>query len=140
MEDFSIHSLKRTVVDLLKLLIVDDNARIRCLIRKIVEPFACEVFECGNGEDALTIHLAQRPDVVLMDIRMNGMDGIQAANQIRAAGHDTVVLIVTNYDDEELRQAATDAGAFAYVLKDNLLDLVPLLGDLRQRSPRKPLT
>ena len=65
--------------------------------------------------------------VVLMDIRMDEMDGIQATERIKAADQGARILIVTDYDDEELRRAAMRAGAWGYVLKKNLLALVQLL-------------
>ena len=111
----------------MKLLIVDDNAAVRRLIRSIVLPLAGDICECTDGADALSAYLAQRPDVVLMDIRMNEVNGIQATKQIREADRKARILIVTDYDDTELRQASMDAGACGYVLKDNLLELVRLL-------------
>ena len=111
----------------MKILIVDDNASVRRLIRSILPPFASESYECANGADALTTYQAQRPDVVLMDTRMNEMDGIQATERIKAADRGARILIVTDYNDEELRRAAMRAGACGYVLKYNLLELAGLL-------------
>jgi DNA-binding NarL/FixJ family response regulator len=116
----------------LKLLIVDDNAAVRRLIRSIVLPFAGEVFECADGADALAAYQAHRMDVVLMDIRMSGVDGIEATKQIRATDPEARILMVTDYDDKELRYASMQAGACGYVLKDNLLDLVRLLDAMEQ--------
>jgi two-component system response regulator DegU len=117
---------------------VDDNASVRRLIRSIVLPFASEISECTDGADALSIYQEQRPDVVLMDIRLNEVDGIQATKQIRAADPEARILIVTDYDDEELHKASIQAGACGYVLKDNLLDLVRLLEAMERRITRKP--
>ena len=116
----------------MKILIVDDNASVRRLIRSILPPLTSEIFECANGADALTIYQARRPDVVLMDIRMDEMDGIQATERIKAADQGARILIVTDYDDEELRRAAMRAGACGYVLKYNLLALVQLLEAMEQ--------
>jgi len=116
----------------LKILIVDDNASVRRLIRSILPPFASEIYECANGADALTTYQDRRPDVVLMDIRMGEMDGIQATERIKAADQGARILIVTDYDDEELRRAAMRAGAWGYVLKNNLLALVQLLEAMEQ--------
>jgi len=111
----------------MKLLIVDDNAAVRRLIRSIVLRLADDIYECGDGAEALSAYVAQRPDVVLMDIRMSEVDGIQATKQITAVDPTAKILMVTDYDDRELRQASMRAGACGYVLKDNLLDLVRLL-------------
>ncbi len=116
----------------MKFLIVDDNAAVRRLIRSIVLPLAGDICECTGGADALSAYLAQRPDVVLMDIRMKDVDGVQATKQIRAADPKARILIVTGYDDTELRQASMRAGACGYVLKDNLLELVRLLEAIGQ--------
>jgi DNA-binding NarL/FixJ family response regulator len=80
---------------------------------------------------------AQRPDVVLMDIRMPEVDGITATRQIRILDPAARIVIVTDYDDSQLRDAALAAGACDYTLKDNLPDLVPLLRRLRA-NPEGP--
>ena len=116
----------------MKILIVDDNASVRRLIRSVLPALASEIYECANGADALITYQAHRPDVVLMDIRMDEMDGIQATELIKAADQGARILIVTDYDDEELRRAAMRAGAWGYVLKNNLLALVQLLEVMEQ--------
>lgn len=116
----------------MKLLIVDDNAAIRHLIKSFVLPFASEIRECADGADALSAYQEQRPDLVLMDIRMNQVDGIQATKQIKTADQAAKIIMLTDYDDDELRQAAMRAGACAYALKANLLDLVRLIDSMQQ--------
>ncbi len=116
----------------MKLLIVDDNAAIRRLIRSIVLPLTGDICECTDGADALSTYIAERPDVVLMDIRMNRVDGIQATKQIREADRKARILIVTDFDDTELHRASLLAGACGYVLKSNLLELVRLLEAIGQ--------
>ena len=118
----------------MKLLIVDDNAGVRRLIRSIVLPLADDVRECADGAEALAGYMLQHPDVVLMDIEMKEVDGIEATRQITAADREAKVLIVTDYDDDELRQASVRAGACGYVLKQNLTDLVRLLEAMRQST------
>ena len=105
---------------------MDDNAAVRRLIADIVSPFADEIRECADGVEALSAYGARRPDLVLMDIRMDGVDGIEATRRIKAADPTARILIVTDYDDDALRQAAMREGACGYVLKDNLLDLARL--------------
>jgi DNA-binding NarL/FixJ family response regulator len=67
-----------------------------------------------------------------MDIRMSEVDGIQAARQITAVDPAARILMVTDYDDTELRRASMRAGACGYVLKDNLLELERLLETIGQ--------
>jgi DNA-binding NarL/FixJ family response regulator len=114
----------------LKLLIVDDSAAVRKLIRDIVLPFAVEIRECADGAEALSAYSAERPDLVLMDIRMTGMDGIQATKQIKETDPTAKIVIVTDYDDDALREATMRAGACGYTLKTSLPDLVRLLGTI----------
>jgi len=116
----------------LKVLIVDDNASVRRLMRRVLPALVSEIYECANGADALIAYEAQRPDIVLMDICMDEMDGIQATERIKAADQGARILIVTDYDDEELRRATMRAGACGYVLKYNLLALVQLLEAMEQ--------
>src|SRR4029453_15300260 len=107
---------------MMSLMIVEDNEPMRRMIRSMVADLAERIDECGDGAEAYARYADRRPDWVLMDIAMPGMDGIPATRQIMAAFPDARVLIVTNYDDAELRAAALAAGACGYVLKDNLLE------------------
>ncbi len=108
-------------------LIVDDNAGVRRLLRRVAAEVATGIWECSDGADALAAYSAHQPSVVLMDVRMPQMDGLAATRQIRLADPSARIVIVTDYDDDALRQAAREAGACAYVLKVNLLDLSALI-------------
>ena len=111
----------------MKLLIVDDNAGVRRVLRILLAGIADDIYECVDGTEALTLYTAERPDVVLMDIQMSGMDGITATRHIRTADSAARVIVVTDYDRSDLREAAREAGACGYVVKDNLPILVGLL-------------
>ena len=111
----------------MKLLIVEDNARMRQLIRSVVEGLAGEVFECSDGVDALAAYTRHLPDWVLMDIEMPKLDGIAATLEIKTAFPQAQIVIVTQYDDAKLRQSAQSAGACGYVLKERLLDVLKIL-------------
>lgn len=112
----------------MRILIVEDNASMRRLIRQAVSPLAAEVRECESGADALAVYMDQRPDLVLMDIRMPRMDGLAATRHIRQSDPSARVLMVTDYDDDELRKAAREAGACGYAVKQDLTNLVGLIG------------
>src|SRR5688500_16445947 len=111
----------------LVLLIVDDNPQMRRLIRSVVSDMAESIAECCDGALALGAYAEQRPDWVLMDIRMPEMDGITATRGIKASYPEAHVCIVTEYDDDELRQTAREAGAEGYVVKEDLLKLRQML-------------
>jgi len=85
-------------------------------------------FERDDGIQALAAYREHNPDWVLMDLHLKKMDGLTATGQIKSAFPEARIVIVTNYDDVVLREAATNAGACGYVLKENLLELRALLG------------
>ncbi len=116
-----------------KIVIADDDARMRQVLRQIVASLAGAVFEAVDGGEAIAVCATERPDWVLMDLRMKPMDGLRATAKIRAHFPQTRIAIVTQYDEAELRAEAIQAGACAYVLKEDLLDLPGiLLGGLTQ--------
>lgn len=108
---------------MMKILIVEDNQPMRRIIRRMVNGVADEVIECSDGTQAFALYAEQLPDWVLMDVEMAEVDGISATRRIRADFPDANILIVTNYDDAGLREAANEAGASGFILKDNLFAL-----------------
>jgi CheY-like chemotaxis protein len=116
----------------MKLLIAEDNDGTRGLIKRMVADFASEIYECRDGAEALAIYSARLPDWVLMDIQLSGLNGLAATRQITAAWPQAKIMIVTDYDDDELREAARHAGACEYVIKENLLELRRILLRLNQ--------
>ena len=109
------------------LLIVDDNQQMRRLIRSVVGDMAEAITECCDGSLALAAYAETLPDWVLMDIRMPQVDGITATRQLKSNYPEAHVCIVTDYEDRELREAARDAGAEGYVVKEDLLRLRQVL-------------
>src|SRR4029450_3204224 len=103
----------------MRLLIVDDNEKMRRMLRVLVADLASAICECSDGAEALATYASFRPDWVLMDIEMVHLDGLTATRQICAAFPDARIMIVTNYDDEQLRADAREAGALGYILKEN---------------------
>ena len=104
----------------ISILLADDQALLRLGFRLILD--AQEDMkvtgEAGDGATALRLALNTRPDVVLMDVRMPGMDGIEATRKITAAGLATRVLILTTFDLDDYVYAALRAGASGFLLKD----------------------
>ena len=107
----------------MNILIVEDNAPMRRMICSLVKPFTEYIFECADGCDALEFYKRHLPDWVLMDVAMPLTDGISATKQIIGSFPAARIVIVTDYDDDDLREHSFAAGACDYVHKENLLDL-----------------
>ena len=108
-------------------LIVEDHAPMRATLRLWLADLAAPITECDNGTEVCACYARHQPDWVLMDIDLPGQDGITATRELLRANPAARVLMVTGYDDAEMRSAAAAAGACGYVLKENLLDLRRLL-------------
>jgi DNA-binding NarL/FixJ family response regulator len=99
--------------------LADDQALVRAGLRALLERQGIViVFEADSGTSLLERIAAQPVDVVLSDIRMPGLDGIDALTALRARGDATPVLLLTTFDDSDLLLRATDAGAQGFLLKD----------------------
>jgi DNA-binding NarL/FixJ family response regulator len=101
-------------------LIVDDQPLQRLGFRMLLEstPDTQVVGEAAHGADAVRRAAELRPDVILMDVRMPGMDGIEATRRVVASGDRSRVLILTTFDLDEYAHAALRAGASGFLLKD----------------------
>jgi CheY-like chemotaxis protein len=110
-----------------KVLVVEDNRPMRDFICGIVHAITPFVHECDNGEAAVQHYLRLRPDLVVMDIRMRGIDGIAAARTIRSFDPAARIVLVTEHDDDRYRRAALEAGACGFLRKERLLELPELL-------------
>ena len=111
----------------MKILIVEDNEQMRRMVKSLVTDMCERVFECGDGAEAVLVYKEHCPDWVLMDIDLPEVDGISATRQIIAADPQAQVMIVTNYDDADLREAARSVGACEYVVKQNLIEVRRIL-------------
>ena len=111
----------------MKILIVDDNEKVRLLLRDYLPTSVDEVYECADGNEAFSFFKKHRPDWVLMDWEMPKMNGIKAIREIIAEFPTANICMVTAFDDEEIRTEALAAGASGFVLKDNLFELEAIL-------------
>ncbi len=104
---------------MIRVLLVDDQELVRTGLRGILrEPFGFEVVgECADGRDVPVAVAALLPDVVLMDVRMPFVDGVQATRQLRRQEDSPPVLALTTFDDEEVLAGMLRAGAAGFVLK-----------------------
>jgi len=103
----------------IRVVIADDHALLRQGVRALLSSLAGidVVGEAADGRGAIEVTASLRPDVVLMDLHMDGMDGIEATRRITAEVPDTAVLVVSMLDDDASILAAMKAGARGYVLK-----------------------
>ena len=99
--------------------LVDDQALVRDGLRLILDLAGIDVLgEAADGADGVRVVEETRPDVVLMDLRMPRMDGVEATRRLVAAGCPSRILVLTTFDGEEQAYAALRAGAAGYLLKD----------------------
>ena len=102
-----------------RVVVVDDQALMRTGFRMILEASGVDVVgEAADGRSGVDQVLALRPDVVLMDVRMPGVDGVEATRRLTAAGSASRVLILTTFDVDEYAFSALRAGASGFLLKD----------------------
>lgn len=115
-------------------MIADDHAAFRQVVKALLSATPAEFVECENGLEAVAQYPRFRPDLVLMDIAMQNLDGLAATAQIKARFPAARIFMLTQYDDPDLRAAARRAGACGYLLKDDLSQLPALL----QSRPTPP--
>lgn len=111
----------------MKILIVDDNEKVRELLRDYLPATVDEIYECADGSEALSFFKKHQPDWVLMDWEMPNVNGITAIREIISEYPKAHICMVTAFDDEEIRREAFRAGASGFVLKDNLFELEAVL-------------
>jgi len=107
------------MTDTIRIVVADDHPIVRAGIVSLLEtaPGLDVVGEASDGAEAIELAAAERPDLVLMDLRMPGIDGATATARIVAAGLGTRVLVLTTYETDDHILAAIEAGASGYLLK-----------------------
>jgi DNA-binding NarL/FixJ family response regulator len=106
---------------LIRVLVADDHAIVRTGIRHVLEtePGFAVVAEAANGTEALALALELHPDVVVLDVSMPGVSGLQAAAELRRRLPDTRILILSMHDNTEYVLESLRAGVHGYILKDS---------------------
>lgn len=103
-----------------RVLVVDDDALVRTLLRTILEQQGVTVVgDATDGDEVIAAVQAHRPEVVLMDLRMTRMSGVEATAAIQRLADPPAVLVLTSFDAEDLVLAALHAGARGYLAKDS---------------------
>ena len=124
---YSTYRIDIYFMEQMKVLIVDDNKKVRLLVRDYLPASVDEIYECVDGSEALAFYKQHRPDWVLMDWEMPNVNGMTAIRQIIAEFPQANICMVTAFDDEAIRAEALAAGANGFVLKDNLFELKAIL-------------
>ena len=117
-----------------KFLVVDDHAAFRQTIRAFLPEGV--ITECDNGPEALACYEKDRPDWVLMDIEMPGMDGLTVTRILKQRFPEARVLIVTNHPGEDVRAVAVAVGACGLLAKESLDQLPKLLRGVDDKLPQ----
>lgn len=105
-----------------KILVVDDEHDIRDFVQSFFKERGYAVLTAASGEDALIVIKAEKPDLVLLDIKMQGMDGIAALKHIRDIDKTVKVVMVTALEEQERMDEACRLGACEYITKPLVLD------------------
>jgi CheY-like chemotaxis protein len=117
-----------------RILIVEDNAFFLQFLKETLHARlpSVDILEAGSGEEALQRIETLLPDAIFMDLRLPGANGLDVTQKIKAQYPDTIVVILTNYDLPEYREAATQSGADHFLSKDSFLKMINSISSNRQ--------
>ncbi len=112
----------------MKVIIVDDDYLVVNSLKTILSANCIEVLGEGyDGEEAIKLYQEHRPDLILMDIRMEKMSGIEATKKILGLDPDAKILLITTFQDDEYISAALSLGCKGYILKQNIKGIIPAI-------------
>lgn len=131
-------------MQIIRILIVDDNATFRKQLKEFLapEPDMEVIGEAADGQEAIGKARELQPDLVLMDVRMPGINGLSATRQLKGEMPELKVFMLSLFDIDEYRKAALDSGASGYMVKKSLVhELIPAIravfGENLQRNQRR---
>lgn len=119
----------------LKILIADDHAGMRGIIRRSCASLAADFAECDSGAAAVKVCSENAPDWVIMDLRMPGMNGLNATEAVRQVAPLARVIVISQFTEPELAEQARRAGAVDFVSKEDMSRLVEII---RRQPPHQP--
>lgn len=122
----------------MKVMIVDDCGEMRGLVKDIVAPFVDESIECSDGDEAVAVYPRERPDWVIMDVRMERVGGLEATGMLMHRWPGCRVILISQLAESGLSSVARAAGAFEFLNKDQLLLLPRLLRPAKSRAVTEP--
>ncbi|UUM11112.1 response regulator transcription factor [Proteiniclasticum sp. QWL-01] len=112
----------------MKVIIIDDDFLVVDALKTIVEASGIQVAATGqDGQDAIRLAREFRPDVILMDIRMQSMNGLEATRSILSEDPAARILLITTFQDEEYIAGALSLGCKGYILKSNIAGILPAI-------------
>ncbi len=120
-----------------KILVVDDEVKACDLLKRFLEKKGYDVITANNGEDAIAKVKNEKPDVILLDIRMPGMEGTEVLKRIREFDKDIGIIMVTAVKEEETGKKALKSGADEYITKPidfNYLETSILVGLIMRKK------
>lgn len=112
----------------MKIIIVDDDYLVVNSLKTIVQSNKIEVLAVGyDGFEAISLFKKHRPDLILMDIRMEGLNGIEATKKILKIDSKAKILLITTFQDDEYISSALNLGCKGYILKQNIKGIIPAI-------------
>lgn len=100
-----------------KVLVVDDQYGIRVLVKEVFSKYPLQVLQAANGMQALEMVQIERPDLILLDMKMPGMDGLEILRRLRKMDETLKVIMMTAYGELDMVEEATNLGALAHFTK-----------------------
>ena len=129
----------------MKIMIVDDHQEMRRLLRAALGHLTKDFTECSDGAGAVATFEQERPDWTIMDIAMEGMNGLEATRWIKARFPEARILVLTQHQSPGIERAAHEAGAAAFLTKDQITQVAHVLATFgadrsgSQATPRDKL-
>lgn len=112
----------------MKIIIIDDDHLVVNSLKTIIEASDIEVLAVGyDGLDAIELFKEHTPDLVLMDIRMEKLSGIEATKEILSVDEEAKILLITTFQDDEYISSALSLGCRGYILKQNIKGIIPAI-------------
>jgi two-component system cell cycle response regulator len=122
-----------------KLLTIDDSKTIRLILHRAFKEFDCTLVEAANGEEGLKAAASHKPDLIILDITMPQMDGIEMLTRLRATGDNTPVIMLTAEGGASSVQRASHLGISDYIAKpfqnDALIEKVQKVLPIEKKVP-----
>lgn len=112
----------------MRIILIDDDPLVRESLKQILENKDMKVLATGsNGQEAIELYELHRPDILLMDIRMEKMNGLKATEVIMSNHPQAKILLITTFQDDEYIHKAIELGCSGYILKENISGIIPAI-------------